>query len=440
MNEQISIEQISEFSKKYNEDINNKIIENSITKNGLDNTCIDRKIIIENQPIFNIELPDSKRYDQKDSYKCWIYAGINMIKHNIAENLNIDIMKLELSNTYIAFFDKLEKSNNAYENIINLKNTDIDYIHKEKIIKYCVSEGGYWQWFVSIVNKYGIVPMQFMPDNAESINYYKISDILAEKIKKDIVYLLKLKNNKESIESLRKQKSILLQENYMLLSKMLGEPNFKFNYEYKDKNNDYIMLKDITPIEFKNKFLTLNLQNFVSIGNLPMYNKEYYKLYSKKYSGNVFQNSYVSFLNLPIEDLKELVIKQLKDNVPVWMAGHITKFSDKKSGVLDTRLYNYKHTLNFNTLTKEEALNLHNIDLQHAMTFCGVHLLENKPVRWKIEDSYGDKEKVNGYYVMNDNFFNEFVLNVIIDKKYLNEKHLELLNQNPIEFDIEEPF
>lgn len=142
MNKQISLEQISEFSEEYNKNINNKVIENSITKNGLENTCIDRQVIMENQPIFNIELPESKRYDQKDSYKCWIYAGINVIKHNIAQNLDIDIMKLELSNNYIAFFDKLEKSNNAYENIIELENADLDYIHKEKIIQYCVSEGG----------------------------------------------------------------------------------------------------------------------------------------------------------------------------------------------------------------------------------------------------------------------------------------------------------
>ena len=440
MDKQISIEQISKFSEEYNKNRNNKIIENAITKNGLENACIDRQVIIENVPIFNVELPESTRYDQKDSYKCWIYAGINVIKHNIAQNLNIDIMKLELSNNFIAFFDKLEKSNNAYENIIELENTDLDYIHKEKIVEYCVSEGGYWQWFVSIINKYGIVPMSFMPDVVESTNYEKVSDIFTEKVKKDISYLLKLKNENESIERLRSDKERFLQENYNLLSKILGEPNFKFDYEYKDKNNKYIRYKDMTPIEFKNKFLTLDLNNFLSIGNLPMYNKEYYKIYSKKYLGNIYKDSYATFLNLPIEDLKDLAIKQLKDGIPVWMGAHIMKFRDKKSGILDIRLYDYRDTLNFNPLSKKEALDLHDIEMHHAMTFCGVHLLENKPVKWKIEDSYGNKEKVNGYYIMNDNFFNEFVLSVVIDKKYLTEEQLKLLEQEPIEFDVGEPF
>ena len=440
INKQISLEQISTFSKEYNKNRNNKIIENAITQNGLENTCIDRQIIMENQPIFNIELPECKRFDQKDSYKCWIYAGINVIKHNIAQNLNIDIMKLELSNNYIAFFDKLEKSNNAYENIIELSNTNLDYIHKEKIIQYCVSEGGYWQWFVAIINKYGIMPMSFMPDSVESTNYQKISDIFTEKVKKDISYLLKLKNESKSIEILQKEKQKFLQENYNLLSKILGEPSFKFDYEYKDKNNNYIICKDMTPIDFKNKFLTLDLNNFVSIGNLPMYNKEYYKIYSKKYLGNIYKNSYARFLNLPIEDLKNLTIKQLKDGIPVWMGAHIMKFRDKKSGILDIRLYDYKDVLDFKPLTKKESLDLHDIEMHHAMTFCGVHLLENKPIRWKIEDSYGDKNKENGYYIMNDNFFNEFVLNVIIDKKYLSIEQLKLLDQEPIEFEIDEPF
>ena len=166
-----------------------------------------------------------------------------------------------------------------------------------------------------------------------------------------------------------------------------------------------------------------------------MYNKEYYKIYSKKYLGNIYKDSYATFLNLPIEDLKDLATKQLKDGIPVWMGAHIMKFRDKKSGILDIRLYDYRDTLDFNPLSKKEALDLHDIEMHHAMTFCGVHLLEDKPVRWKIEDSYGDKEKVNGYYIMNDNFFNEFVLSVVIDKKYLTEEQLKLLEQEPIEFD-----
>lgn len=440
MGNQISLEQIDEFKKIYNSEKTNKIIENAITKNGLENACINRDIIIENQPIFNIELPESKRYDQKDSWRCWIFGGLNLIKHNIAKNLNMNVIDLELSNNHIAFYDKLEKSNNTYENIIDANNVDFEYIHKDETLKFCVSEGGYWDMFVSIVNKYGIVPYSYNPDTVESTTVQNVEYLYTEKIKKDILKLIELKKNGMDINVLRIEKKKFLQENYILLCKIYGEPTTKFNFEYKDKDGNYKKIENLTPIDFKNRFLNLKLEDFVTIGNTPMYNKEYYKLYQKKHLGNVYGKSYVKYLNLPIEDLKELSIKQLKDNVPVYMGAHILKFRDKKSGVLDIRLYNYEDTLNLKRLSKKEALNLYDISMHHIMSFTGVNLVNGKPQRWKVEDSYGDKEKVNGYYIMNDNFFNEFVLSVVIDKKYLSEKQLKLLEQEPIKFAVEDTF
>ena len=440
MENQISLEQIDEFKKIYNSEKTNKVIENAITKNGLENACINRDIIIENQPIFNIELPESKRYDQKDSWRCWIFGGLNLIKHNIAKNLNMNVTDLELSNNHIAFYDRLEKSNTTYENIINADNIDFDYLHKDETLKFCVSEGGYWDMFVSIVNKYGIVPYSYNPDTVESTTVQNVEYLYTEKIKKDILKLIELKKNGMDINVLRIEKKKFLQENYILLCKVYGEPTTKFDLEYKDKDGNYKKIENLTPIDFKNKFLDLKLEDFVTIGNTPMYNKEYYKLYQKKHLGSVYENSHVKYLNLPIDDLKELTIKQLKDNIPVYMGAHILKFRDKKSGVLDTRLYNYEDTLNLKRLSKKEALDLYDISMHHIMSFTGVNLVNGKPQRWKVEDSYGDKEKVNGYYIMNDNFFNEFVLSVVIDKKYLSEKQLKLLEQEPIKFAVEDTF
>lgn len=439
MEEQISKEQILEFSEVYNSNSVNKIIENTITRNGLEDACIDRNIIIENVPVFNIELPESKRSNQKDSSKCWIYAGLNMIKHDVASNLNIDLMEFELSNNYIAFFDKLEKSNNVYENIIKSENTDIDYIRDERMLDFCVTEGGYYEEFSAIVNKYGIVPYSIMPDYVEGLNCTRIDTLYTEKVKKDILKLIVKKKSGDDIEKLRSYKYELVKENYIFLSKILGEPCSSFTYEYKDKNNNYFKYTNITPIEFKNKFLTLNLNEFVQIGNVPMYNKEFYKMYVKKYIANVHKFSNVKFLNLPIEDLKALTINQLKHNIPVWMGAHVKKYRDKNSGVLDLRLYNYKETLGLDELTKEESLNLFDIEMHHAMTFVGVNLIDGKPEKWKVEDSYGKDTRFNGYYIMNDNFFDKFVLSVVINKKYLSNEQLKLLEQEPIKYEVDFP-
>ena len=254
MGNQISLEQIDEFKKIYNSEKTNKIIENAITKNGLENACINRDIIIENQPIFNIELPESKRYDQKDSWRCWIFGGLNLIKHNISKNLNMNVIDLELSNNHIAFYDKLEKSNNTYENIIDANNVDFEYIHKDETLKFCVSEGGYWDMFVSIVNKYGIVPYSYNPDTVESTTVQNVEYLYTEKIKKDILKLIELKKNGMDINVLRIEKKKFLQENYILLCKIYGEPTTKFNFEYKDKDGKWLPVRlneETTTIGYK---------------------------------------------------------------------------------------------------------------------------------------------------------------------------------------------
>lgn len=431
---------INAFSKNYNSNRQNKVIENSIVENGLQKSCINHQIIKENPPVFSIELPDSKRYNQKDNSKCWIYSGLNFIKYNMADNLNIKPTQFELSNSFIAFFDKLEKSNNVYENIIQLDRTDWEHINTEEILKYCVNEGGHWQWFVAIVNKYGLVPYDQMPDSYESLQSEELTRLFTSKVKKDCIELLAAKNNHGPVE-LREIKKTFLQENYELLAKSLGEPKQFFDYEYKDKDEKIVIHNKITPLEFKQKFLTINLNEFISLGNLPMYNKEYYKVYREKYLGNVYGESYVDFLNLPVDELKELAIRQLKDGVPVYMGIDIKKFKSRERGILDKRLYDYQDSLGLDFLTKDESLNTQDIFPHHRMTLCGVNLTtEGKPNRWKVEDSYGSERGINGYYVMNDNYFDDFVIQIIINKKYLTERQSIALKQRAIEFDIRDPF
>lgn len=436
--ESIKLEDIKNFSKRYNSNPVNKIIENAITNNGLEKACLNREILSENQPIFNIELPEGKRLDQESSCKCWIYAGINMIKKNIADNLNVEVTKLDLSDNYIAFFDKLEKSNNFYETIIHMKDISLGNLNQLNLFKFPVAEGGYWEWFYAIINKYGIIPLSYMSNTIPSMNSTAMQELYTEKVKKDVLELIKLKEESISTEELQKYKQKYLQENYEILAKMLGEPPFVIDYEYKDKQEKYQRVFNITPMQFKERYLDISLKDFITIGNIPMYNKPYGKCYRKKYLGNVYEESSVEFLNLPIEELKTLVIEQLKDGIPVWMAGHIMKLRDIKSGVLDTRLYNYEQTMNLRRLTKQEALNTKDISCHHAMTFVGVNIKDEKPERWKIEDSYGDKNKVNGCYIMNDNFFEEFVMQIVIHKKYLSKKQLKLLEQEPIEFQVDD--
>lgn len=430
---------IENYKEIYNKDINNKIIENAITKNGINKVCLNSDVIKRNRNLFNIELPKTKIYDQKDSSRCWIHAGINLIKNNIADNLNLKEENYALSINYLSFLDKLEKSNSMYERVIENDKFNLNEEINKDYLKYGVYEGGYFEYFRSLVNKYGIVPETIMPDVESSLHSQELSRLFNEKVKKDIFNLLDLKKN-SVIDDLRKEKNKMLEENYNILAKCLGDLPVKFNYEYKDKEDKYVIIKNITPKEFANKYLTINLNDLVSISNLPMFNKEYNKLYRKKYSENIIEDCIIQFVNLPIEILKELAVKQLKDNMPVIFGCDMKKMRNNDLGIMDAELYNYKDVFKFELLSKEEALNLYDISYEHVMLITGVHVVDNKIIRWKVEDSYGDKVHKDGYYVLNDNFFNDFVIQVIIDKKYLSIEQLKLFDQDPILFEMDDPF
>lgn len=433
---EISLNQIKKYRNTFYSDKSNKIISDSIINNGINKTCFNSGVLVEDQNVFNIELPDSKRLDQKNSGRCWAFAGINMIKHDIAKNLNIKPEDIDLSVNYLVFYDKLEKSNTIYENIISLEKYDFDTINKLKIIN--LEEGGYFEYFRELIKKYGVIPSSYMPENATSEDSRSLMIVYNEKIKRDIYILLEAKKQNKSVKEMQTMTEKMIEENYIILSKMLGTPPLEILFEYKDKDNK-VVSKKLTPQEFYNHYCTLNLDDFIPIASMKMYNKEYYKKYYSKYKDNILGKGVLEFINLPLNEFKELAIAQLKDNIPIWFGAEVKKMRNQEKGILDTNSYNYEDVFNFKMLNQEENLNLNAITLAHAMSLVGVHLIDNKPVRWKVENSWGDKDN-KGYFIMNDNYFDEFVMEIVIKKDYLTEKQLKLLDQEPIELGLEDPF
>lgn len=431
---------LKKFKENYAKNPMNKVVENALKNVPISTFCLNKDIINKTNNFFSIELPEARIYDQAKSERCWCYAGINLIQNNVVQNLHIEARTLELSINYLCFMDKLEKSNTLYNRILTNEKFDLKTELDNDYLQCGVCEGSYFEHFRALVSKYGLVPECVMPEVENSKDSYTLNGLFNDKVKKDISKLLELKKQKSNKNILEDKIAQMLEENFTLLAKCLGEPPYTFSYEYKDKDGKIVKLENITPIDFMNKYLTMDLANMVTIANMPMYNKQYGNLYRLHFDENVYENSAVDFLNEPIEDLKKLAIKQLKDGMPVYMGCNIFKMRNWESGVLDANLYNYQETFGIEPLTKKEALNFHAISHQHAMLFTGVHLEKEKIIRWKVEDSYGGSVHQNGYYIMNDNFFEEFVFCIVVDKKYLNKKQLEALKMNPILIDMDDPF
>lgn len=433
MNKNITNDLINKFRKKYNNK-DNKKIESQIKNNSLYKALMDLQIVEVNKKKFTIELPSVKRENQGESFRCWIYAGINFLKYDISRKLNCDINSINLSYNYISFFDKLEKFNSIYETIIEENNPDLD-----SIFKVGITEWGYWSYFVEIIEKYGIMPYDIMPETVNSLNSKLLLSILNEKLKKDIFCILKYKKSKNTDELMILKEEMLF-EVYSILSKIIGEPKLRFNYIYRDNKGDVKKITNISPIQFKNKILELNLRDYISVASFDTKDKKYYRKYENHYFQNIYKSSYPSYINVPINELKELAIKQLKDNIPVRFSSEIRKDIDLENGIMDCRLYQYNKFFQIISLTRKELLESKESSATHAMIFTGVNLENEIPTHWKVEDTRNVCENYNGSYVMNDNFFDKYVYAVYINKKYLNQKQREACDSSPIMVKIDDPF
>lgn len=438
MKKDITFKDIKRFNIQYSKNPNYELT-NKLKDLPLNEVCLNKDIIKENIFEFNIELEDCKIYNQYTSLRCWLYSCLNLIKNNVANNLDINPLDFQLSANYLSFFDKLEKANHLYETIINYKFSsnspqpfDISNDrYLAEFLKDPVKENGRIEYARELIKKYGIAPYEIMPETYNTKNPSEIINLYSQKCRLDIFKFIEAKKNNLDLHNL---KDTLLQENYILLCKLIGQPVKKFDYIYKDKNGNIQKLNNITPLQFYNQFCTINLDDFILVGNVPMSNKPFYKKYRKAFSSNIEGKSYIEFINIPLNEFSNICVKQLKNNLPVCFSCENKKYRNKESKILDTRIFDFEKLFNVKDLNKQQSLESWDISIKHWMVFRGVHIENGKPIRWKVEDTAGVENRINGYYVMNNNYFEKCVFQAWIHKDYLSKEILEQDKSKPILF------
>lgn len=441
MTKDITSEMLEGFSKSYNSDSSNKMMESVITMNGIKNVALNKEAVNRDIDVFSIELPKVKITNQKKSGRCWAFAGLNLLKREAAKNLNIDLENFELSQNYTTFYDKLEKANNFYETIIEFKDRDLGDRELYSVLEDALYQGGKWQYFKELVKKYGVVPKVVMPETKDSEDAGTLTMLLSSKVRKDAVKIRSMFKDGKSIDDVRNAKSSMLQEVYSILCKLLGQPPVEFKYEYIDKDKKYNVIPKITPVEFYKKYVGTSFDDYAEIGNFPMHNKEYGKVYKNvDYASNITGTSNQHLLNVEIDDMKKAIVKSLKDGEPIYFGCNVTQMSNRDLEIFDDDMYQYSKILEVDfSMTKEEMIDYHEISFEHVMVLTGVNITDGKIDRWKVENSWGDAKQNKGFFIMNDNFFDKYVLNCIINKKYLSNDELQLLKQEPVLINPWEP-
>ena len=431
MRENITLSNIRKFNKSFNSSSSNQLARNALIQNDINKVAVHWENFSKINHVFSNTI--SKQLpvtNQKSSGRCWGFAGLNLLRLEIAKNYNLS--NFEFSQNYFMFWDKLEKANYFLENILKTLDQNYDSRLMMHLLQAPVQDGGQWDMFVNLIEKYGLVPKSVMPETNHSSKSSMMNYFLTHKLRECAFILRKSKKPRTTIKQLRSKKEEMISVIYSLLCMFLGNPPTKFDWSIKDKNNKFTRFNNLDPLDFYHKFTKVKLKNKVCLIHAPMSNKKMNELYTIDFLGNVVGGNIIKYANVEINELKKAAIKSIKNDEAVWFGCDVGKMFNRELGIMDMDLYDYEKL--FDTkfkMNKASRLEYGDSAMTHAMLFTGVDLKGNTPTKWRVENSWGDKNGDKGYYLMSDSWFDEYNYEVVVDKKYLSNKSLEIFNRKP---------
>ncbi len=428
----LSADLLSSFRDRFNQHSRNRLARNAVVNTGARKAGLNRDSITDNVMTFSHEIDTGEVTDQKKSGRCWAFAGLNLLRLECMENMNLD--SFELSQSYTMFWDKLEKANYFLENVLNTLDEPTDSRLFMWLMDHPLEDGGQWDMFVNLVNKYGIVPKEVYPESKSSSSTRVMNAHLKAKLRE---YASELRERNESgtpLPDLHKRKREMMQTVYRILSIHNDEPPESFEWSWRDEDDQFHDAGTLTPQSFFDEFVDLNLNDYVSLIHCPTDDKSFEELYTVQYLGSVVEGRPVLYLNVELDRLKSITRELIEDNHAVWFGCDVGKQLARNNGILDTDTYEFD--LLYDTefrMDKPRRVTYGHSRMTHAMLFTGVHLDDGEPVRWKVENSWGEKSGKDGFLVMDDGWFDEYLYQVVVPKQKLSSDLRKKLDDDPVE-------
>ena len=433
MKDSISKNNISSFDQHFKSYPTHKISRNALTRSQINDIAMDWDAFRLLDHTYSNVIKNEMEIvtNQKSSGRCWGFAGLNLMRISLAEKYNLK--NFEFSQNHFMFFDKLEKSNYFLENIIKTLDESYESRLMMHLLDSPVQDGGQWDMFVNLIEKYGVVPQSVMPESYQSSQSAMMNRFLTRKLREFAWALREMNDKGFKIDDLRKEKEKMMSVIYTMLCVCLGDPPSAFNWQTRDKKKKFLRFKNLTPVDFYKKHVGVKLKDKVCLINAPMSNKKINELYTVSFLGNVVGGQIIKYANVEIDEMKKAAIKSIKNNEAVWFGCDVGKMFHRDLGVMDMDLYDYGSILGTDFLmNKATRLEYGDSLMTHAMLFTGVDIDDNKATKWRVENSWGTKGGNKGYYLMTDKWFDEYNYEVVVDKKYLPKKILDLFKKNPV--------
>ncbi|HFS1372012.1 TPA: aminopeptidase C [Streptococcus suis] len=405
--------------------------ENAVSHNGLLKSLETRQSAIDNDYVFSIDLTKDAVSNQKASGRCWMFAALNTFRHKLISDFKLE--NFELSQAHTFFWDKYEKSNWFLEQIIATADQEIGSRKVKFLLDTPQQDGGQWDMVVALFEKYGVVPKSVYPESISSSASRELNQYLNKLLRQDAQILRDLLAKGASSKEVQIQKENLLQEIFNFIAVNLGLPPRSFDFAYRDKDNVYHRDTNVTPQAFYEKYVGLKLSDYVSIINAPTTDKPYNKSYTVELLGNVVGAPAVRYLNVEMNRFKELAIAQLKAGESVWFGSDVGQSSNRQTGIMATNTYDFSSGLGIHFhQDKAGRLDYSESLMTHAMVLTGVDLDDNEqPLKWKVENSWGDKVGDKGYFVASDSWMDEYTYQIVVRKEFLTQEELAAYQAQP---------
>ena len=414
----------------------NKALFNAIANNNIDDLVKNPANQAPVDTHFSIETPKQSIHNQKSSGRCWMFSGFNVLRSNFAKN-DKQGRVVEFSQDYLFFYDQLEKANLMLQGVIDTGKKSIE----DPQVQFFFNDGGTFCGVADLAEKYGLAPMSAQPETFSSNNTSKMSKLISSKLREYGLELRKMVAQGKKSSAIQARKDEMLATVYHMLSLTLGEPVKEFTYAFRDKDGKQVgEAKKYTPKSFYEETVGHSLNGtFLMVMNDPR--RPYHKTYEVEYDRHTYDGHNWKYLNLPMEEIAQLAIASLKDGHKMYSSYDVGKQLDRKRGYL--ALDNFDYGSLFGTsfpMNKAERISTFDSGSTHAMTLTAVDLDANgKPVKWKVENSWGADNGFSGCFIMTNDWFNEYMFRLVVDKKYASEQLLKEFDQKPTMLTPDDP-